>query len=944
MEEYIWISKVAHHPVFRGRSHPILLRLAEHYNVKISIAGPENTDTEPYVKAVYDAIRRKIDGIMIIGWGDGEIVFAVDAAVNNGIPVVCVDRDIPRSKRHAYVGTNWFRMGSSMADKMAALLESHGKVLTLGAFDPDNVRQGVMGFRQEIARYPEIKVLAPAEESDRETNLKEAYIAECLHNYPDLKGIVGFDGDCGPKAAHVLEKLDLVDSVKLICVDADAPQFQLVRSGAIDAAFFQKSEVSTYLAFQLLYDYNHGSKATGQTPGAINIPGNIDTGFIVVTKDNIDSFASDIRLDQAVEHHQLSQQLSLISSMIENVEELAIAADADGRIVYANSASLHFCGYQKEELVGQNIEKIFDLTSTQKAQITNCLHQETARNFEGTAIRKGGTLFPAHISVSPLRSESTPRGLTIIATNISERNRSLKALIDSHVRFLTVLDSIDAHIYVADMNTHEILLVNKHMRESFGENVVGKTCYEVFRKIPGPCSECTNDQLVDLNGKPAGPCVWEGKNPTTGKWYIYYDRAIKWVDGRLVRLQIATDITRVKDLEKESFRIQAQLQQAQKMEAIGTLAGGIAHDFNNILSAVIGYTEIVLADTTEGSRQHRNLREVLKAGNRARDLVNQILMFSRQTEKELKPVQINQIVIETLKLLRASLPTTIRIEPNLGSNSAVLADPTQIHQVMMNLCANAAHAMREKGGQLKIELSDVELKGNFLEQHPYLSAGTYIRLRVSDTGHGMEKKITERIFDPFFTTKERGEGTGMGLAVVLGIVKSHGGTITVDSSVNYGSSFDVYLPIIEREVDTEIRPKVAMPTGDEKILFVDDEKSLVDLGYQILKRLGYNVTTRTSSIEALELFIAQPAKFDLVITDMTMPNMTGDALAAKLMAIRSDIPVILCTGYSERISKEKTHDIGIREFVLKPIVMSDLAVTVRKVLDERRTRETGNAF
>jgi CheY-like chemotaxis protein len=245
---------------------------------------------------------------------------------------------------------------------------------------------------------------------------------------------------------------------------------------------------------------------------------------------------------------------------------------------------------------------------------------------------------------------------------------------------------------------------------------------------------------------------------------------------------------------------------------------------------------------------------------------------------------------------------------------------------------------------LKIELSDVELKGNFLEQHPYLSAGTYIRLRVSDTGHGMEKKITERIFDPFFTTKERGEGTGMGLAVVLGIVKSHGGTITVDSSVNYGSSFDVYLPIIEREVDTEIRPKVAMPTGDEKILFVDDEKSLVDLGYQILKRLGYNVTTRTSSIEALELFIAQPAKFDLVITDMTMPNMTGDALAAKLMAIRSDIPVILCTGYSERISKEKTHDIGIREFVLKPIVMSDLAVTVRKVLDERRTRETGNAF
>jgi len=944
MEEYVWISKVAHHPVFSGRSHPILLRLAEHYNVKISIAGPENNDTEPYVNSVYDAIQRGVAGIMIIGWGDAEIGFAVDSAVSSAIPVVCIDRDIPRSKRHAYVGTDWFRMGSTMAERMAALMANQGRVLTLGASDTDSVGQGVMGFRQQISRYPDIEVLAPVEKSDPESNLKEAVIAECLRNYPDLKGIVGFNGDCGPVAARVLEKMGLIDSVKLICVDADAPQFQLVRSGAIDAAFFQKSEVSTYLAFQLLYDYNHGSRATGQTPGAINIPGNIDTGFIVVTRDNIDSFDSDIRLDQAVEHHQLSQQLSLISSMIENVEELALAADADGRIVYANAASLRFCGYQKEELVGQNIENIFDFTSTQKSQITNCLKQETARNFETTAIRKGGTLFPAHISVSPLRSESTPRGLTIIATNISERNRSRKALIDSHVRFLTVLDSIDANIYVADMETYEILLVNKHMRESVGEDVVGKTCYEVFREIPGPCSDCTNEQLIDSNGKPAGPCVWEGKNPATGRWYINYDRAIKWVDGRLVRLQIATDISRIKDLEKESLRIQAQLQQAQKMEAIGTLAGGIAHDFNNILSAVIGYTEIVLADTDEGSQQHKNLKEVLKAGNRARDLVNQILMFSRQTEKELKPVQINQIVIETLKLLRASLPTTIRIEPALRSNSAVLADPTQIHQVMMNLCTNAAHAMREKGGQLKIELSDVELQGNFLEQYPYLAAGTYIKLRVRDTGHGMEKKITDRIFDPFFTTKERGEGTGMGLAVVLGIVKSHGGTITVESSLDQGSSFDVYLPVIKREVDTETRPKIAMPTGNEKILFVDDEKSLVDLGYQILKRLGYDITTRTSSIEALELFIAQPAKFDLVITDMTMPNMTGDELAGRLMTIRSDIPVILCTGYSERISKEKAHAIGIREFVLKPIIMSDLAVTVRKVLDERWNSETVNTF
>jgi PAS domain S-box-containing protein len=934
MEEYVWISNATHDPVFNGRSHPILLRLAEHYHVKISILEPGDTDSAPYVKAVDAAVQRKVAGLMLVGWADDKVIAAVDAAVKNGIPVVCVDKDIPGSKRHAYVGADWHRLGSSMADTLAALMSRQGRVLVLGAFDQDNVKAGIQGFRRQIARHAGITVSAPDGQPAAGFDGAESVITAYLRDHGDLNGIVGFHGNCGRVAVRALEKLNLETSVKLICVDADAPQFDLVRSGAIDAAFYRRSEVSTSLAFQLLYDYNHGCEATGYIPGAINIPGNIDTGFTIVTRENIGSFDSETRLEQAVRHHELSQQFSLISSMIENVDELAIAADVNGLIVYANSASLRFCGYKKKDLMGLNIDDIFEFTTMQRAQITSCIEDETTKNFEAAAVRKDGSLFPVNISVSPLRSETAARGVAIISTNISERNRSRKALIDSHVRFLTVLDSIDADIYVADMDSYEILLVNKHMRESFGENLVGKLCYEVFRNEAAVCDNCTNSQLVDANGKPAGVCVWESKSPITGRWYINYDRAIKWVDGRLVRLQIATDITRIKDLEKESLRIQAQLQQAQKMEAIGTLAGGIAHDFNNILSAVIGYTEIVLGDVAEGTSQHRNLQEVLRAGNRARDLVNQILMFSRQTEKEFKPVQINQIVIETLKLLRASLPTTIRIEPKLHSNSAVLADPTQIHQVMMNLCTNAAHAMREMGGLLKIELSDCVLDRSFVEQHPYLSAGAYIKLRVSDTGHGMEKKITHRIFDPFFTTKERGEGTGMGLAVVLGIVKNHGGTITVDSTIGEGSSFDVYLPVIEHEAGTGTRPKVIMPTGTERILFIDDEKALAELGLQILERLGYRVTTRTSSIEALELFMAQPDKFDLIITDMTMPNMTGDDLAVKMMEIRPDIPVILCTGYSERISKGKAHQIGIKELVFKPIIMSEMALTVRKVLDD----------
>jgi signal transduction histidine kinase/ActR/RegA family two-component response regulator len=518
----------------------------------------------------------------------------------------------------------------------------------------------------------------------------------------------------------------------------------------------------------------------------------------------------------------------------------------------------------------------------------------------------------------------------------AERQRAEAEIKRSHEILVTVLDSIDADVVVADLETHEVLLMNRHMRESFGGDCTGSKCWQSFQNRDTPCESCYSAAIVDDDGQATGLKVWEGENPVTGRRYLNFDRAIHWIDKRLVRLQIAMDITDLTRIQEEKLQLETQLRQAQKMEAIGTLAGGIAHDFNNILSAVIGYTEIVLADVAKGTPQHRNLREVLKAGYRARDLVNQILMFSRQKDKELKPIQVNQIVIEALQLLRASLPTTIRIEPNLSSNSAVLADPTQLHQVIMNLCTNAAHAMRERGGLLKIDLQDTLLDDGFIEEHPSLSAGAYVKLSVSDTGHGMEKTVADRIFDPFFTTKDRGEGTGMGLAVVLGIVKGHGGAIILDTRLNMGSAFDIYLPVIRDQADAESNENTNIPRGTGHILFVDDEKSLADLGFQILSRLGYDVTTRTSSVEALELFTVQPDKFDLVITDTTMPNMTGDELAAKLLDIRSDIPVILCTGYSERISAEKAQRIGIKEFVLKPIVMSELATTVRKVLDESR--------
>ncbi len=393
------------------------------------------------------------------------------------------------------------------------------------------------------------------------------------------------------------------------------------------------------------------------------------------------------------------------------------------------------------------------------------------------------------------------------------------------------------------------------------------------------------------------------------------------------------DISERKQAEAEKKKLEAQLQQAHKMEAIGTLAGGIAHDFNNILAAVLGYTEISLSEATAGSLLHSNIQEVLNAGNRAKGLVKQILAFSRQAEQQLAPVKVKHLVKEALRLLRASLPSTVEIRPTIQSDSATLADPTQIHQVVMNLCANADYAMRDTGGILEVSLTDVSIDSAHKAQSLDLIPGEYLCLKVGDTGDGMPEDVQTRIFEPFFTTKGRDKGTGMGLSVVHGIIKSHGGAITVKSEPGKGSTFEVFLPKIEMKTAPATDDNMALATGDERILFVDDEKVLTDMGRQMLERLGYKVVCRTSSIEALELFKAQPGNFDLVITDMTMPNMTGDKLAAALMDIRRDIPVILCTGFSEQFTEEKAKKLGIREYILKPMVMNKLAQTVRGVLD-----------
>jgi PAS domain S-box-containing protein len=392
-----------------------------------------------------------------------------------------------------------------------------------------------------------------------------------------------------------------------------------------------------------------------------------------------------------------------------------------------------------------------------------------------------------------------------------------------------------------------------------------------------------------------------------------------------------------KQVEEDRKNLQLQLIQTQKMESLGTLAGGIAHDFNNILGAILGFSEMVQENCATGTIMRGDIDQVVKASHRAKELVKQILAFSRQAETEERVLQPALIIKEAIKMLRASLPTTIDIQQNIDPGvGLVLADPTQIHQILTNLCTNALHAMEETGGILSISLTNKKFTSADLIQEQHVQPGFFIEISVGDTGSGISPKIMNKIFDPFFTTKEVGKGTGMGLAIIHGIAKKSGGFVSCQSSQGEGTIFHVYLPVHDDKGAFEIekKPLVYPLSGrNEHILFVDDEEMLAEMGKTMLERLGYRVTSTTSSVDALTILQKQPTEFDMVITDQTMPDMTGSDLARRLLQIRPGLPIILCTGFSNLISEEKARTYGIMGFAMKPLAKKDLAILIRKVLE-----------
>ena len=630
-------------------------------------------------------------------------------------------------------------------------------------------------------------------------------------------------------------------------------------------------------------------------------------------------------------------------ALVENANSIIIRMDARGNITFFNEYAQKYFGYAEAEILGRNVVGTIaparDAAGDDLDWITRDVfvtpgaydHQETEN-----MLRNGDRVWISWSNTFVYDDAGEVSGIQCVGYDVTDRRNAEKALRETKEMLQSLIQASPVGIDVLDQEG-KVVLWNPAAEKIYGwseEEILG-------RYNPRISPEDDAEFLKLLQG------VFEGKAPEPRE-----QRRLR-KDGSLVDISLSmaplrdasgkviaamgifSDITERKRAEEERGRLQEQLRHAQKMEAVGTLAGGIAHDFNNILGAIVGYTEIALHDTPQWTPVHHDLEQVLKAGMRARDLIKQILTFSRDRgDRRAIPVELGAIVKEAIKFLRASIPSTIDIRQRMSPQPCMsLADPTQIHQVLLNLCANAAHAMEENGGVLGIELETVDVDAETALQYRELNSGTYVRLSVGDTGHGMDAATLEHIFEPYFTTKEVGKGSGLGLAVVHGIVKSHNGAISVSSSPGGGSTFEVLLPGTKGEPQREGSPEESpLPGGNESILFVDDEEMLTDMGSKMLERLGYRVSAVQSGMDALEIIRRNPGEFDLVITDFTMPHMTGEELARAILEIRPGMPVILATGFNQRISLEQALQVGARDLLMKPVTLRHLAEAVRRAL------------
>ena len=688
----------------------------------------------------------------------------------------------------------------------------------------------------------------------------------------------------------------------------------------------------------------------------------------------------EMRVDERT--RELAESREWYRTTVASIGDAVIVSDAAGRISFMNAVAENLTGWALDEVMGVPVGEVFRVINEftrekVESPVTKVLREGVIVGLANhtVLIRKDGTEVPIDDSGAPIRSEGGAfTGVVLIFRDISERRQAEEilrrsrdelefrvqertaelreaheSLTNERQRLFDVLETLPVMVCLLTPD-YDVPFANRAFRAQFGEGRDRK-CFDYCFGRKEPCEFCESFKVLQTGQ----PHHWEVNTPD-GHVIDAYDFPFTDADGSQLILEMDIDITdhRMAEAEiktsseelrraygkltkemAEREQLEEHLRQAQKMEALGTLTGGIAHDFNNILAAILGFAEMSLDDVPRDSLLEKNQRNILKSSLRARDLIKQMLTFSRKSEYEIRPMPLMPLIKETASLLRASIPTTIKIDVDTSATSDVVeANATGIQQILMNLATNAAHAMRETGGKLNITLSDAEISSE--PDYAGLLPGPYVRLTVSDTGTGMEETVRKRIFDPFFTTKTPGEGTGMGLSVAYGIVKNLKGEITVKSVPGEGSTFEILIPKVSAGEEEAAISAGELPRGKERVLFIDDEEVLVELGEAILEKLGYRAIALTDSTEALKIFSEDPSAFDLIITDQTMPDLTGVRLAKEALKLRPDIPIILCTGFSESINLDTIKAAGIRDLLMKPLARRELGEAVRKVLDAKQ--------
>jgi PAS domain S-box-containing protein len=683
------------------------------------------------------------------------------------------------------------------------------------------------------------------------------------------------------------------------------------------------------------------------------------------------------------------RDLAYEAMLLGNISGGVIGTDAGLIITYWGKGAERMFGFTEAEALGKTPIEL--LRPTYQPGEREAIFEDLDRRGTTLAIlrirHKDGTeIFAEANSTRFFDDHGNSAGYVIVYRDATERYRTERALEESEARASALIKYAPTGIYEIDFRGPRFTSVNDAMCRILGysreelfaigpaglldEESRARFAERIRRQLGGqPIEESVEYRVRKKNGDFIYAILNVSVRPTTEDPYkvlvIAHDitqrkqmeEALKRVSaeagaraGELQRLsgelelrvrertaELAAANERLRTEAAERSRLEQHLRQVQKLEALGTLAGGIAHDFNNILNPIFISTELALLDTSLDPATRRHLEINLEAAKRGRDLVKQVIAFSRQKEKERKPLKAGPVINEAIKFMRASLPSTIEIAADIQPESGfILGDQAQIHQVVMNLCSNAAYAMRANGGILAVRLAELVVDAELAARVPSLKPGHYLGLSVADTGTGMTPAVRERAFDPFYTTKPPGEGSGMGLAVVAGIVRDYGGAIDLDSEEGKGSVFNIYLPSVTLDaVSQDVAPE-GLPTGSERVLLIDDEEDQLQTVRSVLERLGYKVVTSTDPQDALALFRADSRAVDLVITDQTMPRMTGMKVAEELLRIRPDLPIVLCTGFSEVVSARQARALGVREFLMKPYSVLEIAESVRRALRRGR--------